>query len=438
MLRTLYNLVFNVGFVLSAPFYFLKLWRRGGWREGFLGRFGSYSSKVKQALTNRRVIWIHGVSVGEANLAAMLARALSERLPVHKFVVSTTTTTGMGELRRRLPQEVEKVYYPIDRRSWVRRATAVLRPEAIILVEAELWPNLLWHARRRRVPVFLVNARISDRSFPRYRRTGFLFRDLFRGLAAVTAQNPRDAERLTELGCKPDAVHAVGSLKFEGGPASESRPLDVPRLLRQAGMPEGARVLLAGSTHEGEEALIAEIFQRLRRHHPDLYLVLVPRHFERARNVGGQLHRRNLSYVYRSEVSFAAEPKPGSSDCLLVNSTGELRHFFPHATVVFVGKSLIGRGGQNPIEPAEAGRAIVFGPHMQNFPDIAPRLLEADAAIQVPDGAGLEKTLDGLFARPERIAELGANARKVVEANRGALGRTVDILLATLAEHGVE
>ncbi len=431
-MRTIYNILFTVGFILSFPYYFFRLWRRGGWREGVGERFGRYSARIKQALTNRRMVWIHAVSVGEVNLATLLIRALEPRLPNLKFVVSTTTTTGMAELRRKLPQNIEKVYCPIDRRPWVRKAFGILKPEILILIEAELWPNILWQARRRRVPVVLVNARISERSFANYRRAGFLFRDLFHGLAATTAQSDHDRQRLVTLGCDPDAVHPVGSLKFEPNPAVDARPLDVPRLLRQAGMPDSARVLLAGSTHDGEEAALAEIFQRLRRTHPDLYLVLVPRHFERARSIGSQLSRRGLRYVYRSEVSFAAQPAPDSSECLLVNSTGELRHFYAHADVVFVGKSLHGVGGQNPIEPAAAGRAIVFGPNMQNFPDIAPRFLEADAAIQVRNIAELEATLADLLANDTRRETLGRNARAVVESNRGALGRTVDIIMDVL------
>jgi 3-deoxy-D-manno-octulosonic-acid transferase len=229
----------------------------------------------------------------------------------------------------------------------------------------------------------------------------------------------------------------VGSLKFEAPPPTDQRPLDVARLLRHAGAPDGARILLGGSTHEGEEALLAEIFQRLRRKFPELYLVLVPRHFERSRSVGAQLERRALRYVYRSEINVAALPEPGSSDCLLVNSTGELRHFYPFATIVFIGKSLIGQGGQNPIEPAAAGRAIIFGPHMQNFPDIVPRFLQADAAVQVADKLELEKSLDELLAIPARIATLGRNALEVVESNRGALHRTVDIVLRVLEERGL-
>ncbi|MGE3311914.1 MAG: 3-deoxy-D-manno-octulosonic acid transferase [Limisphaerales bacterium] len=435
-MRTLYNILFTIGFILSFPYYFFRLWRRGGWREGVGERFGRYSARIKQALTNRRIVWIHAVSVGEVNLATLLIRALEPRLPHLKFVVSTTTTTGMAELRRKLPQKIEKVYYPIDRRPWVRRALGILNPELVILIEAELWPNLLWQARRRGIPVVLVNARISPRSFANYRRAGFLFRDLFRGLAAVTAQSDHDRKRLVTLGCDPEAVHPVGSLKFEPNPAVDPRPLDVPRLLKQAGMPDSARVVLGASTHDGEEAALAEIFQRLRRTHPNLYLVLVPRHFERARSIGSQLSRRGLRYVYRSEVSFAAQPVPDNSECLLVNSTGELRHFFPHADVVFVGKSLHGVGGQNPIEPAAAGRAIVFGPNMQNFPDIAPRFVAAAAAVQVRDAAELETALAQLLADDSRRETLGRNARAVVEANRGALDRTVEIVTELLRAEG--
>lgn len=457
-MRTIYNLLFLVGFALASPIYFLRLWRRGNWREGFGERFGRYSSRLKQALTNRQVVWIHGVSVGESNLATLLVRALESELPHLKFVVSTTTTTGMGELRRKLPASAEKIYFPIDRRKWVRRAFAVLHPKAVILIEAELWPNFLWQARRRRVPVMLVNARISDRSFRRYRRGRLFFRRFFEGLAAVTTQSERDAQRMRALGCANDVVHAVGSLKFETVPVGadprgvdlpvatpaeararvvEARTLDVPRLLRQAGMPEGAKVLLAGSTHEGEEAVLAEIFRRLKSRHPDLYLVLVPRHFERSKSIGSQLDRRGVRHVYRSEVSFAAEPEPGSSECLVVNSTGELRFFYPHATVVFIGKSLVGRGGQNPIEPAETGRAIVFGPHMQNFPDIVPKFLEADAAVQVPDAETLEQAIDHLLSNPARRETLGRHARRIVESNRGALEQTVQVILAALEANGL-
>ena len=186
------------------------------------------------------MLWIHAVSVGEVNLCTQLIRALEPRLPNLKIVVSTTTTTGMGELRRKLPTHISKIYYPIDRRKCVARALGTIHPEAIVLVEAEIWPNFLWRARQMGVPVFLVNARLSDRSFRGYKRFGFLFRPLFASFAGVGAQNEADAARLRELGCRPEAIHVVGNLKFDAAKLDERRMLDVPALLRQLGVPPDA------------------------------------------------------------------------------------------------------------------------------------------------------------------------------------------------------
>jgi 3-deoxy-D-manno-octulosonic-acid transferase len=204
-MRRLYNALFFLFFLLSAPYYFTRLLRRGRWREGFRQRFGRYNAKLKQALTNRHVIWLHAVSVGEVNVCTQLIRAIEPRAPNLKIVVSTTTSTGMAELRRKLPSHIEKIYYPIDRRAWVRRAVSVIHPEAVIFVEAEIWPNFIWRLRDMRIPAFLVNARLSDRSYRGYRRFGFLFRPLFASFEGVGAQNEADAARLRELGCRPEA-----------------------------------------------------------------------------------------------------------------------------------------------------------------------------------------------------------------------------------------
>jgi 3-deoxy-D-manno-octulosonic-acid transferase len=187
--RTLYNILFAVCFVLSAPYYFVRMRRRGNWMQGFAERFGRYDTKLKQAITNRNTLWMHAVSVGEVNVCTQLIRALEPRLPNLKIVVSTTTTTGMGELRHKLPNHIAKIYYPIDRRLYVKRALNAIHPEAIVLVEAEIWPNFLWRARGLRTPVFLVNARLSDRSYRGYKRFGFLFRPLFRSFTGVGAQS---------------------------------------------------------------------------------------------------------------------------------------------------------------------------------------------------------------------------------------------------------
>jgi 3-deoxy-D-manno-octulosonic-acid transferase len=431
-MRRLYNWVFLFGFALSAPYYFLRMWRRGGWRQGFRQRFGQFDGRVKQALTNRHVLWIHAVSVGEVNICTQLIQALEPRVPNLKIVVSTTTSTGMAELRRKLPHHIEKIYYPIDRRHYVSRALNVMHPEAVILVEAEIWPNFIWRLQDKAIPLFLVNARLSERSFRGYRRYAFLFRPLFASFAGVGAQNESDAARLRELGCRPEAVQVVGSLKYDAAKIEERRQLDVPALLAQLGVKEGAPILIGGSTHAGEEALLAEQFLRLRRRHPDLFLVLVPRHFERGKEVGQELKARGVKFMYRSEVTAATRIDAGAVECLLVNTTGELKFFYEHGTVIFVGKSLTAAGGQNPIEPAALGKAIVFGPNMQNFGEIVDGFLREGGAVQVRDAAELEEVLGALLGDEARRVLLGRNALKVVRANRGAIEKTVDMILRHL------
>jgi 3-deoxy-D-manno-octulosonic-acid transferase len=418
-----------VFFVLSAPYYFMRLRRRGNWRPGFRERFGHYNAGLKQALTNRDVIWIHAVSVGEVNLCTQLIRALEPHVPNIKIVVSTTTTTGMGELRRLLPTHISKIYYPIDRRKSVSRALAAINPKVIVLVEAEIWPNFIWRAQKLGIPLFLVNARLSDRSYRGYKRLGFLFRPLFSSFAGVGAQNEADAARLREVGCRPEVISIVGNLKFDAAKLNERQTLDVPALLRQLGVPDDAPILLGGSTHDGEEAILAELAQRLRLRFPKLFLVLVPRHFERAREVGRQLHERGVKFVCRNEIFANTQFREGELDCLLVNTTGELRFFYRNATVVFIGKSLTAIGGQNPIEPGAVGKAMVFGPNMQNFAGITHHFLEKSAAIQVNSPEALEKTIAELLADKSRRAELGRNALEVVAENLGAIDRTVEMIL---------
>jgi 3-deoxy-D-manno-octulosonic-acid transferase len=421
-----------VFFVLAAPYYFMRLRRRGNWRPGFRERFGHYNAGLKQALTNRDVIWIHAVSVGEVNLCTQLIRALEPHVPNLKIVVSTTTTTGMAELRRHLPTHISKIYYPIDRRKSVSRALAAINPKVIVLVEAEIWPNFIWRAQKLGIPLFLANARLSDRSYRGYKRLGFLFRPLFASFAGVGAQNETDAARLREVGCRPEAISIVGNLKFDAAKLNERQTLDVPALLRQLGVPDDAPILLGGSTHDGEEVILAEVARRLRQQFPKLFLVLVPRHFERAREVGRQLRERGVKFVCRNEIFANTKFREGELDCLLVNTTGELRFFYRNATVVFIGKSLTAIGGQNPIEPGAVGKAMVFGPNMQNFADITHHFLKKSAAIQVNSPEALEKTIAELLANKARRAELGRNALEVVAENLGAIDRTVKMILEQL------
>jgi 3-deoxy-D-manno-octulosonic-acid transferase len=428
--RFVYNILFVIFFWLSAPWYFLKMSRRPNWRPGFLQRFGFYGPELKKNAGARPVVWLHAVSVGEVGICLQLIRALEPRLPTFQFVVSTTTSTGMGELERRLPPHIPRFYYPADFPGVVRRAMKTFRPGAIILVEAELWPNFLWRAIDKNIPLFLVNARISDRSFPRYRRAGFLFRSIFSRFRAVGCQEPGDAQRLRELGFATEAVHQVGNLKFDAAQPDFGAKLDVRTLLRQIGVSDNAKILVAGSTHAGEEAVLAAMLSRLRKRFPELFLVLVPRHVERTAEVAQELMSRGIRFIRRTEIQTG---KTGELECLLVNSTGELKYFYEAADLVFVGKSLTAEGGQNPIEPAALGKAVIFGANMQNFKSIVRVFLAAQAVIQVKDAGELEKAIGELLSDDRRRAELGARALKIVQQNLGATQRTVELICEQLA-----
>jgi len=431
-MKLFYNALFTFFFCLSAPFYFLKMWRRGNWQQGFGQRFGRFSSAVKQSVTNRQVLWIHAVSVGEVNIATQLIRALELRLPNLKTVVSTTTSTGMGELQKKLPSHIQKIYYPVDRRNCVMRALLSIHPDAIVLVEAEVWPNFLWYADERGIPRFLVNARLSKRSYRGYRLAGFLFRSIFAGFAGIGCQNEEDARRLRALGCRPETIRVVGNMKFDAAKLEERRLLDVERLIQQLGLPPNTRLLVAGSTHAGEESILAEVFLRLRQRFPELFLVLVPRHFERGKEVGRELTARKVRFIYRSEVTVQTQVQNRPLDCLLVNTTGELKYFYEHAAAVFVGKSLTAEGGQNPIEPGALGRPMVFGPNMQNFEAIARSLVDRKGARMIRDDTELESALAEILADPDLAAEMGANARAVIRENLGAVERTVEMIVEAL------
>ena len=431
-MRTVYNLLFPCLFALLSPYYFFRLWRRGNWRKGFSQRFGYYDEKIKRFSAGQDLIWIHAVSVGEIILCAELVRVLESLQPNLRFLVSTTTTTGMGELQKRLPKHIAKVYYPIDFPTCVRRVLESIKPKAIIFVEAEIWPNFIWQAADRRIPLFLANARISDRSYPRYLKLPFLFRRLFASFGAVGAQCEEYASRLRDVGCEPANVEVTGNIKFDTAKLSNANALDAGELLAQIGVPKSTPILLGASTHNGEEHILASQFQDLRKQCPDLFLILVPRHFERAREVGRVLDRCGLKFMCRSQILSATKMDTGTLDCLLVDTTGELMSFYQQASVVFVGKSIKAKGGQNPIEPAVLGRATVFGPNMQNFADVARIFVAGNGAIQVRDIHELKQSVAKLLSDSKHRTELGTRAQQIVHENQGALARTANMILRRL------
>lgn len=428
-MKLLYNILFLIFFIFTAPYYFWRLWRRGNWQRNFSQRFGHYSSAIGDTLKGKHIIWFHAVSVGEVNLCVQLILRFVQYFPEYHIIASTTTTTGMAELEKKLPISITKIYYPIDWIGSVKKALNAFHPEAIILIEAEIWPNFLWESSARNIPLYLFNARLSDRSFRRYLKAKFIFQNIFKNFTAIGVQDQNDKEHLLALGASPDSITITGNLKFDGASLVLDHRLDVPAMLDKLGIQRDAPILVAGSTHAGEEVLLAEMALRLKKQFPHFFLVLVPRHFERCKSIVPELKATGISFVLRSEIEKATMSKP---DCILVNSTGELRYFYGVATLAFIGKSITAKGGQNPIEPAALGKPVLFGPNMQNFTSIVRTFLKNKAVVQVGNIQELEQQIVLLLSNSKLCHSLGENARTTVIENQGGVERSVEILRTTL------
>ncbi|MDQ6624440.1 MAG: hypothetical protein M3Y86_13280, partial [Verrucomicrobiota bacterium] len=346
--------------------------------------------------------------------------------PSFRCVLTTTTTTGYAFAEKEAPAWMSVMYNPIDFWPITRRAFATIRPERIVLVEAEVWPNLAAEARQRRVPIALVNARLSQRSERRFRRVQLLVRPTFRCLDLVCVQEERDAARWAAIGVRPEVIREVGSIKFDPSEASNESapPFD---LLRAAGIDPARPILLGGSTHAGEEEILARAFLEVRAERPETFLIVAPRHAERADEIVAALVRLGLRVRRRSQLA-AGNSAP--IDCLFLDTTGELRDWYRVASVVFIGKSLTARGGQNPVEPILADKPVVFGPYMENFATLARTLVERGGAVQVRAAAELAPVFAQLLRDPERGAALVRQAREVLAAHRGATTRTAQLLLS--------
>ena len=419
---------------VRTPFALLRARRRGNWRIAFRQRYGLYDAKFKQALTNRDALWIHAESAEDVNLCTQIVRVLEPRIPNVKMVVSTRTTAGMAELGRKLPTHISKIYLPLNRRSCAARALATVRPMVIILTEPWLQPNFIWRARDSGTPVFLVNPRLSEPARRHYQRFGFLYRPLFASLAGVCARDDADAARMRALGCRSETVLVTGDMPYEAARLHERRVLDVPSMLRRMGVDLNARLLVCAGTCDGEEAVLVDCFLRLRMRFPDLFLVLAPRRFDRCRDLGGLLRARQVKFVYRNEITPATQLEPGSVECLLLNTSGELRLFCDRAAVIFVGTSLSGNGDQDPIEPGMAAKALVFGPKSGPFAGVVRAFIGAGGALPVGNPEELETGLAELLADEQRREQMGRQAIEVVRQALSPIDRTVELIVKHLRD----
>jgi 3-deoxy-D-manno-octulosonic-acid transferase len=420
----LYSLLLTVGALLALPWFLWKGRSSGKYLRTFRERMGSLP--VYLNVDGDRSIWVHAVSVGEVLAARPLVPALRERFPGHRLFLSTTTMTGNVVAKKSIRGVDGLFYAPFDFPHPVRQALEVLNPSLLLLVETELWPNLIHEARRRGTRVALVNGRISPRSFPRYHRVRRLLSPVLSEVDLFLMQGDVHAERIRALGAPPDRVKVTGNLKFDAVEPARL-PERLARLL-QGGAPRPLWV--AGSTVGGEEELVLSAFHRVRERVPQARLLMAPRHPERFPAVPALVEAAGFRCLRRSALDPAAWR---DGEVLLLDSLGELSQVYSLASVVFVGGSLVPAGGHNILEPAVSGRAVVVGPHMENFQEIADQFRSEDALVQVASADELAREVSALLLDGERRRGLGERARGLVDRNRGAVGRTSDALSSLLA-----
>jgi 3-deoxy-D-manno-octulosonic-acid transferase len=416
----IYSMLFSVGAILTAPFYWWRKGRsqgRGYWAE----RFGSIPFRE----TRPGAIWVHAVSLGETLAVAGLIEELQRAFPERKIYLSHVTPAGREAGEKRLPSIAGRFYLPLDWRWAARKALARIRPSLLVIVETELWPNLLRAAAEAGARVAIVNARMSKRSLRGYRLARPFLRRVLANVDEICAQTEEDAERFRQLGAPPERVRMVGNLKFDAQPPQLG---DFARALRAAlRRAQRGPVLVAASTMPGEEPLVLQAWDLIQARYPKALLILAPRHPARFAEVNQDLARAQRGFVRRTTLPVeepALSSQLASTAILLLDSIGELAGVFELADMVFIGGSLVPTGGHNLLEPAYWSKVIAFGPHMENFRDIAKLFLDAGAAIQIRNPEELAHAT-WLLENKEARERLGAAARQVLEQNSGATARTL-------------
>jgi 3-deoxy-D-manno-octulosonic-acid transferase len=421
----IYSLLTLVGFVLVSPYFLYQAIRHKKYVGGLRQRLGYLP--IAFNVDGDESIWIHAVSVGEALTARALAADLKIRYPRLRLYLSTTTLGGQQVARRSLQHLDGVFYFPFDWAVIVRRTLDIVKPSLFVMMETEIWPNLLRLCRERGVKTVVINGRISLRSYRRYRLVRPFFRRVLNDIDRFCMQSEESARRLIDLGADPARVLVTGSLKFDSLEVPAPTSHGKPRVLRFFRVGVQRVVVVAGSTMRGEEPSLLRAFNRLRVSSAGAMLIVAPRHAERFAEVERLAREAGFVVTRRSDLPIDTEPR---ADVVVLDTIGELAQLYQLATVVFVGGSLVDHGGHNILEPAVFGKPILFGLHMENFREIADAFVTNGAAVQVAGERELEEALLTLVADPVRRARLGAAARALVEANRGAKTKT----LAAIAE----
>jgi 3-deoxy-D-manno-octulosonic-acid transferase len=425
-----YSLLLSLGLIVLIPHFLFQALAHGKYVAGLHQRLGSVPP-----VNGKPVIWLHCVSVGETQAARPLAKRLKQQFPHHDLVVSTITLTGQNLARDVFRNDATRIFYfPFDWRWTVRRALKAVNPAVVLIMETELWPNFLRECKARQVPVVLVNGRISRQSFRRYKLIKFFLRRVLSSLSIAVMQSETDAERLEALGMSKQKLFNAGNLKFDAEPASELTS-KTEEIRNRFALESNVPLILAASTHAPEEQIILDSIRKLRQKQP-VRLMLAPRHPERFNEVASLLQKSGLSWTRRTNPP---DPNDANATVILLDTIGELPATYAVADIVFVGGSIVDRGGHNVLEPAAAGVAVVTGAHTHNFHAIVELMNEAGALVQLPalEGAAasdeIASVFEKLLAGPEERRELGRRAKQLITANQGAADKTMKLIAPLLS-----
>lgn len=442
LVYVIYNLLLPVALLLGFPSFIIKGIKRGGLARNFRQRFGFFSAETLASVREKDAIWIHAVSVGEMFLAFKIVEALREKAPNQHLIVSTTTTTGFTLAAEKASESITVIHNPVDLPFVTSRVIRLLSPSQLVLVEAEVWPNLVRQLRKREIPVSLVNARLSPRSEARYRKVASVIEPVFSQLTGATVPYPVDVKRWASLGIPEDSIEITGSVKFDNPTTLNSSSQQVDELrqwLVDTGMKTDARILIGGSTHAGEEVLLANEFRQIKSRIPDLELVIIPRHAERGGEIKKALKEEGFSPILRGPGGGKTEGSaPEKEPIWIANTTGELNSWYQLAEAVVVGKSFCSIGGQNPVESVVAGKPTIVGPHMENFSDVMGDLLSAGGILQLGCESELADALIRIFEDPESGIKMAKQGKDAMARHIGATAKNAAFILSRKSAGGGE
>lgn len=407
-------------FYLALPLILMRLIWRGFKAPDYFKRWNERFGHISPRRSSQKLIWVHAVSVGEAEACRPLIKGLQQRYPEHQILITTMTPTGSARVKSLFADTVLHVYLPYDLPFAIKRFLKAMRPEFGIIMETELWPNLILICAEQSIPIVIANARLSARSARGYQKVSKFTHQMLRSIPLIAAQTHSDRDRFVQLGAHKEKVHAVGNLKYEITlPASSMERAEAIRALW------GNRpVFIAASTHEGEEEKIIDAARKIRGQFRDLLLIIVPRHPERFDRVAALCRRAGLNTLRRSE----GKPCSSQIQALVVDSMGELSIFYSTADVAFVGGSLVPHGGHNLLEPAALSRPVITGPHYFNFLEVTKQFLEHQAAIEVKNPEQLADTVIELLKAPQRRAVMGDAGKQLIEQSKGASQRLLNLI----------